>query len=69
MARAASSMARRSSPVPAETRWATAPTTVELSWRHPASPVEAEDLGLADQVPEAPFGDARPAILQQAIGS
>ena len=29
--------------------------------------VEAEDLGLADQVPEAPSGDARSAILQQAI--
>jgi hypothetical protein len=29
--------------------------------------VEAEDLGLAYQVPEATFGDARPAIFQQTI--
>ena len=31
--------------------------------------VEAEDLGLADQIPQPSFGDAHPAVLQQAVAN
>ncbi len=29
--------------------------------------VEAEDLGLADKIPQSPFSDTHPAVLQQTV--